>query len=107
MVDYINKGEKLTEKPVNFEDIREKFIAYSDYFPFGILSKSNCIDLIKMKIVYSYTFDEEYKILKTESRIMVKSLGTFQMPLFLVLLINPFIMRFNDNTLEEELLEYN
>ena len=33
-----------------------------------------------MKIVSIVTFNDEYKILKTESRIMVKSLGTLKMP---------------------------
>ena len=59
-----------------------------------------------MKIVSSVIFDDEYKILKTESRIMVKSLRTLKMPLFLGFLRNPFIIHFNDNSLEEELLEY-
>ena len=45
MVDYINKGEKLTERPINSEDIRDKFIAYSEYSTFGILSHSSYIDL--------------------------------------------------------------
>ena len=45
MVDYINNGEKLEERPINLEDIRDKSIAYSDYLPFGILSKSSYIDL--------------------------------------------------------------
>ena len=31
MVDYINNGEKLEERPINLEDVRDKFIAYSDY----------------------------------------------------------------------------
>ena len=66
MVDYINNGEKLEERPVNLEDIRDKFIAYSDYLPFGILSKSSYIGLKKIKIVSSVIFDDEYKILKTE-----------------------------------------
>ena len=100
MVDYINNGEKLEERPINLEDIRDKFTAYNDYLPFGILSNSSYIDLRKMKIVSSVTFDDEYKILKTESRIMVKSLRT------LGFLKNPFIILFNDNALEEELLEY-
>ena len=59
-----------------------------------------------MKTVSFVTFDDEYKILKTESRIMVKSLRTLKMPLFIGFLRNPFIMRFNDNALEEGLLEY-
>ena len=104
MVDYINNGEKLKERPINLEDVREKFIAYSDNLPFGILSKSSYIDLKKMKIVSSVTFDDEYKILKTESRIMVKSLTTLKMPLFLEFLRNLFTIYFNDNSLEEELL---
>ena len=41
MVDHINNGEKLEERPINLEDIREKFIAYRDYLPFVILSKSS------------------------------------------------------------------
>ena len=56
MVGYINNGEKLEERPINLEDIRDKFKAYSDYLPFGILSKSSYIDLKKMKIVFSVTF---------------------------------------------------
>ena len=59
-----------------------------------------------MKIVSSVTFDDEYKILKTESRVIVKSLRTLKIPLFLGFLNNPFIIHFNDNPLEEELLEY-
>ena len=44
MVDYINNGEKLEERRINLEDIRDKFIAYNDNLPFGILSKSSYID---------------------------------------------------------------
>ena len=59
-----------------------------------------------MKIVSSVTFDDEYKILKTESRIMANLLKSLKMPLFLGLLRNPFVVHFNDNALEEKLLEY-
>ena len=45
MVDYIYNCEKLEERPINLEDIKDKFIAYSDYLPFGILSKLIYIDL--------------------------------------------------------------
>ena len=83
MVDHINNSEKLEENPINLEDIRDKFIAYSENLPFGILSKSSYIVLYKMKTVSSVTFDDEYKILKTKSIIMVKSLKTLKMPLFL------------------------
>ena len=96
MVDYINNGEKREERSINLEDVRDKFIAESDNLPFEILSKLIYIDLKKMKIVSSVTFDDEYKILKTESRIMVKSLRTLKTPLFLGLLRNPFIMYFNE-----------
>ena len=48
-------------------------------------------------IVSSVIFDDEYKFLKTESRKMVKSLRTLNMPLFLGFLRNPFIINFNDN----------
>ena len=48
-----------------------------------------------MKIVSSVTFDDEYKILKTESRITANSLRTLKMPLFLGL-----------ELLEKEILEY-
>ena len=81
MLDYINNGEKLEERPINLEDVRDKFIAYSGNY-FGILSKSSYIDFKKMKIASSVIFDDEYKILKTESRIMVKSLRILKMPLF-------------------------
>ena len=106
MVDYINNGEKLEKRCINLKDVRDNFIAYSDNLTFGILSKSSYIDLKKVKIVSSVIFGNEYKILKTESRIMVKSLRTLKMPLFLGFLRNPFIIHFNDNSLEEELLEY-
>ena len=59
-----------------------------------------------MKMVSSVTFDDEYNILLTESRIMVKSLITLKIPLYLEFLRNPFVALFNDNALEEELLEY-
>ena len=45
MLDYINNGEKLKERPINLEDVRDKSIAYSNNLPFGILSKSSYIDL--------------------------------------------------------------
>ena len=45
MVDYINQGEKLIERPINSEDIRDKFIPYSEYSTFGILSHSSYTDL--------------------------------------------------------------
>ena len=106
MVDYTNNSEKLKERPINLEDIRDEFIAYNDNLPFGILSKSSYINLRKMEIVSSVTFDDEYKILKTESIIMLKSLRTLKMTLFLGFLRNPFEIHFNDNALEEKLLEY-
>ena len=37
-----------------------------------------------MNVVCSVIFDDEYKILKTKSRMMVKSLRTLKMPLFLL-----------------------
>ena len=57
-----------------------------------------------MNIVSSVIFDDEYNILKTEARMMVKALRTLKMPLFLGFLGNPFIIHFNDNSLEEEFL---
>ena len=45
MVDRINNIEELTERPINLKNVRDKFIAYSDDLPFGILSKSSYIDL--------------------------------------------------------------
>ena len=59
-----------------------------------------------MKIVSSVTFNDEYKILKTESRIMAKSLRTLKMLLFFRFLRNSFAVLFNYNVLEKELLEY-
>ena len=90
MVDNIKNCEKLEERPINFEDIRDKFIAYIGYLPFGILSKSRYIHFKKMKIVSSVIFDDEYNILKTESRIMVKSLRILKIPLFLGFLRDGF-----------------
>ena len=74
IVDHINNGENLKEGLINLVDIRDKFTAYNDILSFGILSKSSHIDLRKMNIISSVTFDDEYKILKTKSRMMVKSL---------------------------------
>ena len=45
MVDYINNGEKLKERPINLEAVRDKLIAYNDNLPFGILSNSSYRDL--------------------------------------------------------------
>ena len=59
-----------------------------------------------MKIVSSVTFNDEYKILKTKSRIMAKSLRTLKMLLFFRFLRNSFAVLFNYNVLEKELLEY-
>ena len=59
-----------------------------------------------MKIISSVTFDDEYKILKTESRLMVNSLITLKIPLFLRFIRDAFKINFNDYVLEEELLEY-
>ena len=83
IVDHINSGENLKETLINLEDIRDKFIAYNDILPFGILSKSSYIDLRTMNIISSVTFGDEYKILKTKSRMRVKSLRPLKMPLFL------------------------
>ena len=44
MVDRSNNGENLKEIPIDLEDIRDKFIAYDDILPFGILLKSSYID---------------------------------------------------------------
>ena len=95
MVDHINNSEKPEERPRNLEDIKDKFIAYSDYLPFGILSKSSYIDLKKIKIVSFVIFHDEYKILKAESRIMVKSLRILKMAIFLRFLREAFKMHYN------------
>ena len=55
-----------------------------------------------MKIVSSVIFDDVYKILKTESRMMVKSLRKLKIPLFLGFLRDAFKMHYNDVTKEEE-----
>ena len=102
IVDHINNGENLTETLINLEDTRNKFIAYNDILPFGILSKSSYIDLRKMNIISSVTFDDEYKILKTKSRMMVKSLKALKMPLLL-----GFLKYISEEELpEEKLSEY-
>ena len=96
IVDHINNGESLKEIPINLEDIRDKFIAYNDTLPFGILSKSSYIDLRKMNIICSVIFDVEYKPLET------KALKSLKMPLFL-----GFLKYISDEKLsEEKLLEY-
>ena len=46
MVDYINKGGKITEGPID-QDTRDKFEACCDELPFGIMSCSSYIDLKK------------------------------------------------------------
>ena len=84
IVDHINNVENLKEILINLEDIRDKSRAYNDILPFGRLSKSSYIDLRKMNLISSVTFDDGYKILKAKSRMMVKSLKVLKMPLFLV-----------------------
>ena len=102
IVDHINNAENLKETLINLEDIRDKFIGYNDILPFGILSKSSYIDLGKINFISSVTFDDEYKILKTKSRMMVKSLKTLKMPLFL-----GFLKYISEDELpEEKLSEY-
>ena len=59
-----------------------------------------------MKIVSSVTFDDEYKILKTESRIMANSQSTLKMPFFLGILRDAFKIHYNDVVKEEEVLEH-
>ena len=77
-------------------------MAYNDILPFGILSKSSYIDLRKMNIIFSVTFDDEYKILKTKSRMMVKLLKVLKMPLFL-----GFLKHISEEELsKEKLSEY-
>ena len=61
IADHINNGENIKETLINLEGIRDKFIAYNDILPFGILSKSSYIDHRKMNIISSVTFDDEYK----------------------------------------------
>ena len=96
LVDHINNGENLKETPINLEDIKDKFIAYNDILPIGILSKSSYIDLRKMNTVSSVTFDDEYKTLET------KALTSLKMPWFL-----GFFKYVSEEELSEEtLLEY-
>ena len=102
IVDHINNGENLKEILIDLEDIRDKFIAYNDILPFGILSKSSYINLRKMNVISSATFDDKYKILKTKSRMMAKSLKALKVPLFLGFL--KYISE--EELLEEKLLEY-
>ena len=59
-----------------------------------------------MKIVYSVLDNNNFKILKRKSKIMIKSLKVLKMPLFLGFLKNPFNIIFNNEALEEELKEY-
>ena len=59
IVDHINNGKNLKKTLINLEDIRDKFIAYNDILPFGVLSKSSYIDDRKMNIISSVTFDDE------------------------------------------------
>ena len=108
MVDYINKGKKLRERSVD-PDIRDKFIAYCDELPFGILSYSSYIVLKKMKIVSSVIFDDEYKLLGTKSKKKVTALKILKMPLFirfLKTLRNNSKTHFDDVVLEDKLSEY-
>ena len=54
-----------------------------------------------MKIVYSFVDNNNFKILKRKSKIMIKSLQVLKMSLFLGFLKNPFNVIFNDAALEE------
>ena len=98
---HINNGENLKETLINLEDITDKFIAYNNILPFGILSKSST-DLTKLNIISSVTFDDEYEILKAKLRMMVKSLKALKMPLLL-----GFLKYISEEELsEEKLSEY-
>ena len=102
IVDHINNGENLKETLINLEDIGDEFIPHNDTLPFGMLSKLSYIDLRKMNIISSVTFDVEYKFLKAKSRMMVKSLKALKMPLFL-----GFLKYISEEELsEEKLSEY-
>ena len=61
-----------------------------------------------MKIASSVTFDNECKILKTESRIMANLfLGFLFLASIFRVFKKSFIIPFNDNALEEELIKCN
>ena len=46
MVDCIDKGERLTKRPIDL-NIKNEFMGYCGGLPFGILSYSSYIDLKK------------------------------------------------------------
>ena len=68
IVDHINNGKNLYKTPISLEGIRDKFIAYNDILPFGILSESSYIyEYYKLNTISSATFDDEYKTLETKA----------------------------------------
>ena len=81
-VDYINNGENLKDIPTDLEDVKDKFTAYNDTLPFGILLISSYIDPKNMRIVYPVMDNNNFKILKRKLKIMRKSLKVLKMPLF-------------------------
>ena len=91
IVDHISNGESLKEIPINLKDIRDKFIAYNDTLPIGVLSKSSYIDLREMNIICFVMFDVKYKSLGT------KALKALKMPLFL-----GFLKYISEEELSEE-----
>ena len=90
MVDYIINGGKFEEIPINLKDVRDKFIVYSDNLPFGILSNSSYVDLKKMKIVSSVTFDNFKKRIKNNGKITKSIKDAFTLRVFKKSFYNTF-----------------
>ena len=108
MVDYINRCENPTKKPIDF-DIKNESIAYCDVLPFGILSYSSYIDINTVEIIYSVAEENKYKILGTKSVKMAKAFRKLKIHLFigfLKILRDNNKIHISDIMLEEELLKY-
>ena len=82
MKNYINNGENLRKKSIDLS-IKSKQITFCSNLPFGILSLSSYVDIESMNIISSNVDMNEYKLLVTKSKQIVKVLKKLRITLFL------------------------
>ena len=85
MKNYINNGENLWKKSIDLS-IKNEQITFCSNLPFGILSLSSYVDIESMNIISSNVDMNEYKLLVTKSKQIVKVLKKLRITLFLSLL---------------------
>ena len=82
MKSYINNGENLRKKSIDLS-IKNKQKTFCSNLPFGILSLSSYVDIESMNIISSNVDMNEYKLLVTKSKQIVKVLKKLRISLFL------------------------